>query len=220
MVIAMDQESYRVGLQMQKDGLPAIFSPLFTIDANARGSRQGSDFSPRYFRTEYRKEHKYRWSEVTHGTETASLQAAPDPVSEDEREAILPAVQQQSFDPLSSFAWMLAKVEETGDCGAEGLVFDGRRLYDMTMRTLPGEGKDGTFYCEMKLGWLAGFTDKERRQAPYPDGLKFTLERAYDGGPIVPRLIEAKIGMGEVRAELAKVEALTPEQVAERLPAQ
>lgn len=219
-VVAMDQDSYSIELHMEKDGLPAIFSPMFTIDASAQGLRDGDSFKPAYFRTEYRKEKKYRWSEIAHGSEETRLKAAPDPVVEDEREAIASDLQRRSLDPLSSFAWMLERAETRGDCTAEGLVFDGRRLYEMTMIHLAGEEKNGSFFCEMKLGWLAGFTDKERRQAPYPDGLKFTLVEAYKGGPIVPRLIEAKIGMGEVRAKLDKVRRLSPEQVAAKLPLQ
>lgn len=220
LLVAMNRDSYSVELHMEKDGLPAFFSPMFTVDASARGSRDEESFKPLHFRTEYRKEKKYRWSEVSHGTEATALMASPDPVQEDEREAIAEDLQRQSFDPLSSFAWMLERAENRNDCTAKGLVFDGRRLYDMTVEHLPEKGSDGSFFCEMRLAWLSGFTDKERRQAPYPDGLKFTLVRAYDGGPIIPRLIEAKIGMGDVRVELDKVSRLSPEQIAERLPAQ
>ncbi len=220
LLVAMDRESYSVELHMEKDGLPAFFSPMFTVDATARGSRDEERFKPRYFRTEYRKEKKYRWSEVSHGEEASALMASPDPVQDDEREAIAEDLRRQSFDPLSSFAWMLERAESRNDCTARELVFDGRRLYDMTVEHLPEKGSDGSFFCEMRLDWMAGFTDKERRQAPYPDGLKFTLVRAYDGGPIIPRLIEAKIGMGDVRVELDKVSRLSPEQVAARLPSQ
>ena len=113
-----------------------------------------------------------------------------------EREPVSPALQANTIDTLSAIAVLLHDVAQTGRCGGQSRVFDGRRLSEIAattagMETLPQTDRSifqgPTLRCDFTGTLLAGFKfEDDRAHAARPQHGTAWLARLQPGGPLLP----------------------------------
>ncbi|MBV8916125.1 MAG: DUF3108 domain-containing protein [Acetobacteraceae bacterium] len=118
------------------------------------------------------------------------------PPSEQEREPVPPDQQRGTIDTLSAMAELIRKVNDTGRCDGKAMTFDGRRLAELSARTVGLEFLGSThlssftgaaLHCEFDGRMLGGFKmedDRESMQRPQHGNAWFAA--VTPGGPMIP----------------------------------
>jgi hypothetical protein len=118
------------------------------------------------------------------------------PPTEHEREPVPPELQRGTIDTLSAMAQLVRQVNETGRCDGRALMFDGRRLAELSARTVGQEFLPPTslsnysgnaLHCDFDGRQLAGFMldeDRERLQRPQHGSAWFAA--ITPGGKLIP----------------------------------
>ncbi len=118
------------------------------------------------------------------------------PPNDEEREPVPVELQAHTMDTLSAMAMLMRRVARTGRCEAEARTFDGRRLADITARTvgeevLPRTGRSmfagPALRCDFEGHQLAGFMrDEDRARLMRPHRGSAWFAAAEPGGPLLP----------------------------------
>lgn len=139
------------------------------------------------------------------------------PINDEEREPIAAADQTGTIDSLSAMARLVRQVNATGRCDGRSRTFDGRRLADMTARTVGPETLEATgrssfagpaLRCDFEGVQTGGFMlDGDRAAARRPHKGSAWFAAVTPGGPLIPvRLAFQTRFIGSVTVYLAKPE--------------
>ncbi len=118
------------------------------------------------------------------------------PATDEDREPVLPERQANTIDTMSAMAQLLRQVNETGRCEGRVMTFDGRRLSELTARTVGVEVLPATdrssfagqaLHCTFEGRQLGGFMlDGDRETLRRPQLGSAWFASAAPGGPKVP----------------------------------
>ncbi len=118
------------------------------------------------------------------------------PPNEEERETVPPADQAGTIDSLSAMARLLRQVNASGRCDGHSRTYDGRRLAELSARTIGPETLEPTgrssfsgpaLRCDFEGRQLAGFKlDGDRAKAQQPRRGSAWFAATAPGGPLIP----------------------------------
>jgi hypothetical protein len=188
--LAMDRAGYRVDTALRTVGLLAGFAGIeqhSTVQGNWRGVRA----EPRRFWSWGHLRGDPRETLIDYENGSPAVRSLIPP-NQGEREEVPASARGDSVDALSAIVSLVRRVAETGNCDGRARVFDGRRLSEISVRTVGQlRGEAGSFQgealrCDFAGRQLAGFmlpdSDWQRR----PHGGSAWLARAVPAGPPLP----------------------------------
>jgi hypothetical protein len=118
------------------------------------------------------------------------------PPNEEEREPVSPRLQANTVDTLSALAMLMRNVQDTGRCEASVNTFDGRRLAQVSARTIGEEFLEPTrrsifsgpaLRCDFDGRQLAGFIrDLDQDELRRPQRGSAWLAQVIPGAPRLP----------------------------------
>ncbi len=120
------------------------------------------------------------------------------PESDPDREAVPPALQQNTVDSLTALAQLTRNLAATGRCEGSAAVFDGRRRAEFRAVT---EGRDRlspwsqawhgeAVRCGFQARQLAGFRHDDGADAREPQQGTAWMAQPVPGGPVLPVRVE------------------------------
>ena len=122
------------------------------------------------------------------------------PPNEEEREPVPLADQAGTIDSVSAMAQLVRQVNATGRCEGRSRTYDGRRLAELTARTVGREVLEQTsrssfagpaLRCDFEGRQLAGFLlDADRAKAQRPRRGTAWFAATAPGGPMIPVRIQ------------------------------
>ena len=122
------------------------------------------------------------------------------PPNEEEREPVAPADQAGTIDSVSAMAQLVRQVNATGRCDGRSRTYDGRRLSELSARTVGREVLEPTsrssfagpaLRCDFEGRQLGGFLlDADRAKAQRPRRGTAWFASASPGGPAIPVRIQ------------------------------
>lgn len=162
---------YRVRSAVVADGIVGAFTS-FTSRADAEGRLADGRAAPDRFRTESTWRGEDRLARLTWSDNAAPLADVTPPSDADDREPVPPHLTTGSLDPLSALLALLSDAADDGRVDAPVTVYDGRRLYSLTVDALrPGPVEAAAFTgsgwrADIRYRQLAGASRKweSRRQ--------------------------------------------------------
>lgn len=118
------------------------------------------------------------------------------PPNEQEREPVPPSDQAGTIDSLSAMARLVRQVNASGRCDGRSRTYDGRRLAELSARTVGPETLEPTgrssfsgtaLRCDFEGRQLAGFKlDDDRAKAQQPRHGSAWFAATVPGGPLIP----------------------------------
>ncbi len=170
--LSLGPDRYRLSTRVRTSGIAALFAEG-EQSSLAEGRFQGARPQPAHYRSEG------VWRGIPRRVELDYAGAAPvarvlEPPDEAAREPVPEALRRGAVDALAALAVLSRTVAETGRCDAGLAVFDGRRRFQASMRTLgrdllpPGGGAGFTgeaLRCALEWRQDAGFGRDERAGA-------------------------------------------------------
>jgi len=136
---------------------------------------------------------------------------------DDKREPVPPEATRNTIDSISAVALLMHNIATTGRCESQATTYDGRRVSQVTVRTvaqeiLPEESRSSfqgqALHCQIEGHQTAGFPhdagpdDYSRR----PQAADVWLAALTPGGPILPVLMEFPTKyMGRMRVYITEV---------------
>jgi hypothetical protein len=190
--VAMDRTGYHVDIGFRTTGLLSLFVRS-DIYSTVQGTWRADRPVPQRFES---------WGELR-GVPRQTLidyeQGDPilrrlEPPNTSEREEVPAAERTGTIDTLSALAFLVHQVAVDGTCDGRARVFDGRRLSDITARTVgpvgPVAGQanwpGGTLRCDFEGQQLAGFMLDDSSWARRPHTGVAWLAHVVPGGPLLP----------------------------------
>lgn len=199
-------DRYQASTDVRTVGLVAALFPWHAT-SDSRGVRSDGDMRPSHFQTsgEYRGTQRLAQLDYDGG---GGVRAHIDPPAElDDRDAVPPALQQDTVDPLT--AGLTAVLS---GCSGRLRVFDGRRRYDLTLTDL-GEVDTPTSrhtlysgrsrHCRATIQPLAGFWRSEPRHDERPTQVDAWIAVPRPGVVAVPVYLELAAPRGTLAIHLA-----------------
>ena len=191
--VSMDGVGYQIGTSFQTSGLLSAFVRGEQRSA-VWGAWQGGQPAPQRFWSWGYLRGQLRETLIDYNKSRPVVRTLTPPVA-GEREEVPEQSRGGTIDTLSAIAFLIRRVADTGTCDGDTHVFDGRRLTDISARTVgevvPARGEAGpyqgeTLRCDFTGRELAGFKldDSDWQRQPH-DGTAW-LARPVQGGPPVP----------------------------------
>ncbi len=119
-----------------------------------------------------------------------------EPANDTEREPVPPDLQRETIDTISAAALLARRATTTGRCDGEARTYDGRRLFEVAVRSggweiLPPQALPisvgPTLRCDFEGRLLAGFPrDADRESVARPQLGTAWLARLSPGAPLLP----------------------------------
>ena len=207
---AVEGAGYRSRSVMQTEGIVATIYPWLSR-AEVEGARDGTHLRPRRHRSVGRYRNEERLVEIDYDAgDRVRSRVEPAPEA-DGRAAVPEALQQATVDPLTASLHAAA-----ADCQGTIPVFDGRRRYDLLLRTLAPADLPAarrrvyagpTRRCRAQVEAHAGFWQSEPRDSEEPTYLDYWLATPRDGLPVVPVYLELSGARGTLRIDLVGIES-------------
>lgn len=148
------QGSYRVRSTLLADGVVGMVTS-FTSTSDARGRLAAAEAVPQAFRTDSTWRGEDRVAALTWSDAGPYPEALVQPPPEaDEREPVPRRLTAGSLDPLSALLQLLADAADDGTVEAPVTVYDGRRLYRLSVEELTEEIIETPLHAG--TGWRAG----------------------------------------------------------------
>jgi Protein of unknown function (DUF3108) len=218
--LRFDGERYFLRSRLESGGVVAWFSD-FRLEAAAEGWKRGLEMMPTRYRNTYRKHEKRRRVAIDFDRGRVDRVAAIPPPADDDRAAVPPERYAGAVDPLTGIIWLLGRLNFDGATSETRLIYDGRRLYEMSAEACRPAGADApdNRICQVTLNWLAGFSAKEYRKQSYPRRLEVEFAPARFGRLPVPLFITTEMNGRSVRARLAGSAGLTAQPLKQPLEA-
>lgn len=198
-------------------GLPSIVSDL-AIHARAGGRQSDGRLRPRSYTSRLLDGGDTRSVLIAYGPDGPIMTQARPPAEEDDREVVPRDALAGTLDPLAGSYALLREVSDTGTCEGEVAIFDGRRLFRVSLRPagsadLGGAAADAsrdpsateTMQCRATLDKVAGFRPKERRDNRFPGELLIELAPVGPEGDLLPVRLSAEHRVGPVTIRLTDV---------------
>lgn len=208
-------DDYATQFQASASGLPSLISDV-AIHARAGGRQSDGRIRPRSYASRYLEGDDARSVLIAYGPKGPIMTQARPPAQEDDREAVPQEALAGALDPLAGSYALLREVAEAGTCEGEVAIFDGRRLFQLSLRAAADADTGGseaaeTMQCRATLDKVAGFKPRERRDNRFPDELLIELAPVGPDDDLLPVRITAEHHVGPVSITLAdaRVEAET-----------
>jgi hypothetical protein len=206
-----DGDRYQATTDVRTVGVIALLFP-WRAASDSRGLRDDGIMRPLRFRTtgEYRGTH--RLAQIDYQVDAGPRVLIDPPAEHDDRDAVPPALQQATIDPLTAG---LAAV--SSGCQGTLRVFDGRRRYDLALSDL---GETATppsrhtryagraRHCRALIAPLAGFWRSEPRHDERPTQVDYWLAAPRPDLIAVPVYLELSAPRGTLAVHLSAVAAL------------
>lgn len=212
--------SYRAHLRTDLSGLIGQIKK-FTLISDTRGDVVQGALAPVHYTTE-NEDRKRREASVTYEGDGQGAKVEADPPPEDDNREPVPEAQvAAAVDPLTAFLAGLAIVDRDGACHGSMTVFDGRRLFGLTLHnadavTVPsgfGLGPQArAMACRVEVAHLAGFKSSELRKKTFPDEIRVTLASNTGQAPWIPVSLSLETGLGRFAATLSSLSGLVAER--------
>ena len=192
-LLTMSDADYSVGMSFRTVGLLSVFVRS-EQRASVTGLWRGSRPEPLRFAATGTLRGAQRDTLIDYrGGAPVVLRLIP-PV-DGEREEVPPKARGGTVDTLSAIAFLIRHVADTGNCDGRTRVFDGRRLTEISARTvgqvMPARGETGSYEgdalrCDFAGQQLAGFLPDEQAWQRRPHTGSAWLGRVLPGAPAVP----------------------------------
>ena len=191
--VSMDGGGYRVATSFRTTGLLSVFM-RGEQHSTVWGAWRGGQPAPQRFWSWGSLRGAARETLIDYEKGQPVVRRLTPPIA-GEREEVPEQARGDTIDTLSAIAFLVRRVADTGACDGGTRVFDGRRLTEISARTvgqvMPAGGEAGTYAgetlrCDFTGRELAGFMldDSSWQRRPH-DGTAW-LGRAVRGGPPVP----------------------------------
>ncbi len=171
--VALAREDYRVDAKFRTAGMFGRFFPV-EIDSLAEGGWAGLLPLPRRYASGGLSRGKVRRMVIDFPAGQPVLRELVPP-DDDEHMPVPPGQERDAIDTLSAMAYLVRAVTSTGTCDGRTRLFDGRRVIEITGRTIGRESlprEDRSIFhgpavrCDFEGRQLAGYvkseTDAER----------------------------------------------------------
>ncbi len=214
----LDVDLYRdcfdVRLAAEPDGLVSFIAD-FKLISWAGGCSNGVGVEPSSYSSDYFKNgRKKRWVRVNYsGRDLPRVQAEPE-AGEDDRDQVPGDLRAGSLDPLTGIFGIIEAVTREGRCSGERPVYDGRRLFKLTLQHVgTAELKPSRYAayagpaieCVVSVAKVAGFKSNEIRKKHFPEKVRVFLAEAVEGAPLLPVRLEADYRFGKMRMHAARI---------------
>ncbi len=212
--VAIDRSNGAYAFQVEAEVI-GLFAALVEMktQATAEGLDMPQGLQPQRYFTFSRFNGDDRTVDVLYENARVS-DVVIDPEPEyDDRDPVSPSARADTIDPFTAVLAATDLAAQTGTCGTDQRIFDGRRLYTIQVNSseataLPVSdygiyGGDG-LRCTIGVRREAGFwrAPPDRRG---PEEFVVYLAPASPGGPMIPVRLEADTNWGAVRGHLVAV---------------
>jgi hypothetical protein len=207
--ISVEDGRYRAAATIRSEGLAALFDRT-DLSASADGTVAAGRVNWGRYGLDHSYARKRRIVAIVNGGGGPEVLATPsfgfpgDP-------APTPEQKRQGRDPLSAIVSMAVQVAETGRCDGTTRVFDGRYIYDLSLRREGedrhrGGGYDGrVLKCKMRQVRIAGYRVPSDLKKRLPEGeIWFALDTGAAFAP--PVRVSAPLPLGHATIRLAKMQ--------------
>ena len=166
--VALAKEDYRVDLKFRTAGMFGVFFPV-EIDSLAEGGWNGTLPLPRRYESAGLSRGKVRRTAIDFQASQPVLRELVPP-DDDEHLPVPPGAEKDGIDTLSAMAYLVRSVTAAGTCDGRARLFDGRRVIDITARTVGHEHlqrEDRSIFhgtalrCDFEGRQLAGYVKSE-----------------------------------------------------------
>jgi hypothetical protein len=208
----LERSRYRSRVHTQTEGIAGLMFP-WESQTEAVGVRDGRVLRPHHLRSAGTYRSQRRVVEIDYDADGSVRSRVEPPPDGDWRDAVPPAMQQATIDPIT--AGMHTVV--SGECRGTLPVFDGRRRYDLRLEVLedaelpPSRHRvyaGPTRRCRAQVEALGGFWRVDPRDGEQPTFLDMWIAAPRTDLPRVPVYLELTGARGTLRIHLADVERL------------
>lgn len=204
-------DSYQTRVDLELGRLASLFTN-FELKAQGSGVATSEQAAPRRFTSYIRdKKNRLRLVEIEYGAPEAPRVEVVPSAERDDRAPIAPALRDDALDPVAAGFALLRRFEKSGRCEGGLPLYDGRRLYalsleDLGARSLSEYGSGSyvgkTHLCRIDITPVAGFQEREIRKKKIPDTLKVWLAKPAG----VDRLVPVRLDIGKLRLHMIEAE--------------
>ena len=191
---ALTPRDYRVHLAYRTAGTVG-FVIRAEQDTVVEGSFTGDRPAPRRFYSYGHLRGSPRVTQIDYPKGQPEIRTLTPP-NEEEREPVPQADQAGTIDSLSAMARLVRQVNASGRCDGRSRTYDGRRLAELSARTVGPETLEPTgrssfsgpaLRCDFEGRQLAGFKlDADRVKAQQPRRGSAWFAATVPGGPLIP----------------------------------
>ena len=214
----LDVDLYRqcfdVRLAAEPGGLVSFLAD-FKLISWAGGCSNGVAVRPSNYSSDYFKDgRKKRWVRVDYGGRgLPTVQAEPE-AGEDDRDQVPSDLRAGSLDPLTGAFSIIEAVTREGRCGGARPVYDGRRLFRLSLQHVGTVELRPSRYaayagpaieCVVSVEKVAGFKNNEIRKKHFPEQVRVFLAEAVEGAPLLPVRLEADYRFAKMRMHAARI---------------
>jgi len=215
--LTRDAQSYASEFRARASGLASLLSDL-EINARTGGRQRDGRLQPRSYTSRYKDEGETRTVLIAYGADGPIMTRARPPASEEDRETVPKDALAGALDPLAGAYALLREVAKSGICEGEVPIFDGRRLFQLSLQSAAeADAEDAAdsasgaaaaakaMRCRAELDKVAGFKPKERRDKRFPDEIMIELAPAGPDGTVLPVRLTMEHRAGPISITLADV---------------
>ncbi len=219
-----DPSDYRAQVWAETNGLVGWLFP-YALQAHSEGQAKAAELTPRYFETRSDKGGKQKERAVTYREEGAPDVRHDPPRDDDDEDAIADALLTHTLDPLSAVITAIERFARRGRCAGRVPVFDGRRRYDLVIKSLGpatvapssyGSYSGPATLCRVAVKPLAGFKRRRGSGSRMLIKVDVWLAPVLEEGPALPVRIEGENGLGHVVIHLVAADSSAPAKSASR----
>lgn len=213
----LDGPNYRIEVRTRTRGVIGFFASSDQVTVT-EGAWQGNQARPRRYRVNGTFRGQPRLVAMDWRPDGQPMVSALQPTNAAEsREEVTPNLLPGSIDALTAIVQLSRVVAETGRCDTRTRLYDGRRLTQVTVRTIgmaPVPNGPGTqaLRCVLETVPIAGLrTDQDQTRARTPVQTTAWIARAAENAPPVPFRVElASQWWGSLSATLIRMEPVAP----------
>ncbi|MDJ0945195.1 MAG: DUF3108 domain-containing protein [Kiloniellales bacterium] len=187
----------------------------FKLVTWADGCSDGAGVVPISYSADYFKNgRKKRWVRVDYKGASGPLVRAEPAPEDDHRKPVPSGLRAGSLDPLNTVFAIIEAVTREGRCQGERPVYDGRRLFRVTLNHVGSVVLPPSSYaayagdaieCLVRLETVAGFKKNEIRKKHFPTEVQVYLAEAVPGAPLFPVRLEADYRFGQIRVHAGQI---------------
>jgi len=216
--LRLEGDRYRVTTRARSEGLADLFFS-WQSEARSEGVMAGRRLLPVRHEVDGQWRGEPRQIRLTYdgpGAAAGPIDFRVDPpIDTAERDPVPPGLTVGTVDPLSATLSVLLRIASGGRCEGQLPVFDGRRRYDMIVRSGAPEVLPAVHSsvfagpaqrCDFELRRLAGFFKKPSRFGQRVTDPVLWVASPLTGVPPVPVRFTASTGFGELHIHLTRVE--------------
>lgn len=213
--VGLRADCFDIRLSAEPQGIVSYFS-TFKLESQADVCNGGEGVVPASYRSDYYKEgRKKRWVVLDYvGRSPVAVRVKPE-AAKDRRAAVPAELRVGSLDPISASVAIIEALAREGRCTGERPVYDGRRLFRLTLQHVGTKDIGHSRYaayagpateCLVKVETIAGFKKNEIRKKHFPEQIRIFLAEAAPGTPVLPVRMEADYRFGQIRIHASTIQ--------------